>query len=367
VSCATPEKLTQKGWDKYNEKNYGKAEQLFSKSLKKQTYQSSAYEGLAFVNSVGYGNYRKAEYYMGQAYRLNSSSSCTYNYACFANRNGNAQKAMNLLFEIPAKGNFDYYRKLASKDSDLSSLKNDPKFIRYLSGYRRIQVEPYYGYCRDNDGIGGGENDLFMVVEHQGRIILVTNVIQNSNKAFWTSDYVVLDYPFNSEIKFFLIDEDVFKHDKYAQAKMSVAQVGEFSFDAGISGFKIRFSDTERSPYTTGTRLPPEISLAELALGTNGLYLVTQAFDLDNSFVTRLIDCTIKVGINYFVDNIVHASLLSEVYDAVRKRQGVSFYSLSISVVKNLIIRELIRRGHPVLAATIEVADYLNCVLEIKK
>jgi hypothetical protein len=360
TACASPERLVQRGWEKYNQRDFLKSEVYFSKSLKKRPYQDDAYRGLAFVNANGFNNYRNAEYYMGEAYRLNSNASNTYNYACFTNRNGHAQKAMELLFELPDKNQFDYFRKQAATDSDLSSLKSNPKFVRYLSGYRRIKVEPYFGYCFDSDGLFSGENDLFLLVENQGKIILVTNVVQNSNRANW-NDYVVFDYPLNSSVRFLLMDEDNVKHDKYTELRTVLNKPGSFSSGNSQSGFRFRVSDSENSVYTTGTDLPAEISLSSLALGY-GIYQEIQSRDSDNSFYNRLIDCAVVAGISYFVENIAYATVITEAYNRVRNQQGSSFYSLSASVIKSLMINQLKKGGHPTAALALEGIDFLNCL-----
>lgn len=362
TSCAsTSLQLANKGFEKYSQKDYTKANKLFDKALKKKGTKEKAYEGKAFVSSK-FQNYRDAEFYISKAYSINpKSANHTYNYACFSNLNGKPNQAMNLLYEIPAKGNFEYYRKLASKDKGLESLKSNQKFIRYLSGFRRLKIQPYSAYSDISDG-WFNQNDLFVVVENNGKIILVTDVVQESNNANWNNDYVVFDYPLESKIRIILMDEDIFEHDKFIYINGLITKPDDYNFTSGNSYLKVNITDVESYPYTTGTYLPSEVSLTELALGVGALYLVSKADDLDNSFLTRLIDCSTKAGISYYVENPIYAAAIEEAYDSVKEKRGYSFSNLSGNAIKSLVIDELRDRGYSNLANLIEVADYANCV-----
>ncbi len=361
ISCASSEKLVKKGWREYQKNKLIKADKLFSKALKRKGYKEGAYEGKAFT-SRSFGNYDNAEYYISKAYNLNSNSAKnTYNYACFSNLNGNKNRAMNLLFKIPSKGDFDYYRKLASKDKDFKSLRDNPKFIHFLSGYRRLKIKPYSAYSNDDDGLFN-ENDLFVIVENKGKIILATDVIQESNKANWSNEYVIFDYPLDSKIKIILMDEDIVEHDKLVYVNGLITETDNYTFKSGTSYLKVNITDVESEPYTTGTYLPSEVSLSELALGVGALYLVSKVEDLDNSFLTRLVDCSTKAGISYYIENPIYAAAVEEAYDSVKEKRGYSFNNLSEGVVKSLVIDELRNRGYEDLANLIEVADYANCI-----
>jgi hypothetical protein len=300
---------------------------------------------------------------MSKAYQFNSSSRNIYNYACFSNLNNKPSKAMDLLFELSSKGKGDlnYYRKLAAKEKSFISLRSNAKFTRFLSGYRRLEIKPHTAFSNVSDGLFNS-NDLFIVIENEGRIILVTDVVQESNKASWYSEKVVFDYPLGSQIRFILMDEDIIEHDKFVDVRGSITKTGNQKYRRGTSYMEIRISDTERSTYTSGTQLPSEVTLKELALGAGFVYLVANSNELDNSFFTRLIDCSTKAGINQFVDNPLLAAAVEEAYDSVRKRKGYSFSGLSINAVKGLVINELKNSGHKDAANMLETADYLYCV-----
>lgn len=360
-ACSSSEKLAEKGWKKYEEGQITKADKIFSRALLKKGLKERAFEGKAFT-AYKFGRYAEAESNIAQAYRVNNASARhTYNYACFSNLNGKPSQAMSLLFEIPAKGDFHHYRKLAASDPDLKSLKNNVAFIRYLSGYRRLKIQPYSAYSDIFDG-PFNQNDLFVVVKNGERVILVTNVVQESNYANWSNQFVVFDYPLDSRIRFVLMDEDIFEHDKILDFNSLITKTDDYTFKYGNSYLKVKVSDTELTPQTTGTYLPKEVSLSELILGLGALYLISNAEDLDNSFLTRLIDCSVKAGISYYVENPLQAAVVKEAYASVKEQRKLSFNALSEDAVKGLVVAELRSRGYTSLANAIEVADYARCV-----
>lgn len=277
-SCgANVYKLTSQGWDAYYENNYRKAEKKFKKALKKGG-TARTYEGLAFVN-WGNGNYRDAEYYMSQAYNRDpNSAEHTYNYALVTNVNGNSSKAMDLLFEIPDKGDFNFYRNKAAQSTGFNSLRSNPKFQRYLKGYRRLKLQPYYGASTETDKLTA--NDLFVVTENQGKVILTTTPVQDQNIVYWQNDYVVWDYPLGSVARVSLMDEDYTSHDNLLTAKGSISP-GNFEWKTQNSVLKVKISDTEEMPYTTGVSVPGNVSLSQLAAGLGiGVLAVATISDL---------------------------------------------------------------------------------------
>jgi len=264
ASCASSSKLVSKGWKEVGRGNYKKAEKKFFKAIRKERNNDKAYEGLAFMEAQR-RDYIKAEVYMEKAYSLRPTADRAYAYARFANKRGKQNKAMELLYQIPKLGNFDYYRGLAKKESDFSSLKGDGRFNRYLLGYRRLKIQPYYAYSSEDDGLLGGENDMFVVVENQNKILLTTEVIQDNNIARWSNDYVIFDYPLNSSISISLLDEDVVKHDNLLSVKGYFTPNDYTWQNRRNTTLKVKVSDTDSPPYTTGNMVPYELGIGGVA------------------------------------------------------------------------------------------------------
>lgn len=299
TSCASSVKLTQKGWEHYRNGNYSKAEKYFQKSLRKQGHHEKTYEGLALLKYKRreYGN---AEYYIQKAYQLNSNSAAhTYNYARFANKNGNWHKAMELLYEIPLKGDFNFYRRKAADDADFRSMSSNKKFLRYLKGYRRLKVQPYYAYSSEDDGIIG-ENELFVIIENQKKILLSTGITQESNTAYWKNDYVIFDYPLTSTVQISLLEEDNIEHDNLLTVSGYLTP-GNYNWTNPNtkSNLKVKVSDTDEQVHTTGTYIPPQIGIKAVAaaIGIGALAYIVNSSELDHtSNATKSSNNCVKVG-----------------------------------------------------------------------
>lgn len=297
-SCASSSKLESKGWKLYYSGKLNKAEKKFNRAIDKNRLQAGAYQGISKISRLK-GNFYKAEKYMETAYRYNSNSSNTYEYARLVCKNGDLDRAMNLLYELPVKGDFGFYRSLATKEQDFNKLRSSLKFKRYLLGYRRLKITPYHAYSTDLDGIFN-ENDLYVVVENQGKVLLATNVVQESNYAYWNDQYIIFDYPLGTSLSVSLMEEDIVEHDNLIMAKGHLVP-GDFFLKRGNSGMKFKVEDTELSPMTTGTHLPSELSAKELivGLGITALgYAVISDLNKTSSISTEkspFISCSIPV------------------------------------------------------------------------
>lgn len=363
-SCASADKLSTKGWSSYRSGEYGKAEKKFSKALDKKSYHPGALEGMAFVSSRQ-GNYSSAERYMGKLYGQQKNTRNAYNYACFTNRAGNSARAMNLLFETSAGYDFDKYRQLAAKDSDLSSLRSNAKFKRFLAGYRRLKITPLEGYSKDDDGMFGIEpyNDLFAVVSHNGKILLATTPGTDRNTERWSGEYVTFDYKLGSPVGIYLVDEDVYDHDWLVGSKGALVSTGDLTFN-GNGYLKVRIEDTESDPRTTGVDIPEERGLFDDLLAGAGAYAIMKAaIEGDHSFASRLVNCSVEAGIGQFVDNPVQAALVEDAYKSVVEKRGPSVKNIAVSTLQGYLVQELQNTGHRDAAALIQKASYVGCLL----
>ncbi len=360
-SCATSEKLTSKGWQLYRNGDYSKAESKFIKALNKQTLTSTL-EGMAFVK-YKYRDYRAAENYSRKVYDRNKSSTSIYNYARFTNLNGNELNAMRLLYELGNQRDFETYRQLSYKENDLKSLRNNIKFQRYVSGYRRLKISPYEAYSNDEDGLGFGfhnENELFITISNNDYLILSTKIQKDKDHVF-LNDYVVFDYPIGSTLEMTLIDEDIYDHDKLVSVKGNRIDVGNFTF-TGNGFMKIKIEDAEERPYTTGLYVPSERNMRNDLLSICGAVLGTVVLaNLDQSFVTRIISCATQYAAGSMISDPLKASMVVESVRKITENKG-SISSIGTITFTSYVVAELRSKNQHQLADAVDAGMFINCI-----
>lgn len=283
VSCSSSSKLIDKGYSKLRNGNEGKAEKKFNKAISNASSKDryiihSAYHGLSLVERKR-GNYSRAEEFEYSAYQKdNSNPEYAYSLARYKAIKGDAKSTYNWLYSIGdceahGRGQVSTLAKMASTEPDFRSLLGDIKFQRFCAGYRRVKLSIDNGYSSESDK--WTENDQFATVSAvlpngERKIVLCTNTREDDNSASWYNQYVVFDYKLGSTVTIAQLDEDFTSHDLLSK------YTGPIPWDLGLKEIKgtqsrleLSVSDTEQSPYTSGTSIPSTISpeLIGIAIG----------------------------------------------------------------------------------------------------
>lgn len=324
-------------------------EELLTKVLKKADFRKISSEdraitcyGLAEISEKK-GDIHKACSYIEEALTFAPNyAPFVYQMAKYSAYLGAKETAMNLLFKIPAKisaeEKFDNYRKQAAKDKYFfNSLYSDTKFQRYLKGYRRLKVQPYFAKSSESDGWFDNGNELFIVVENQNRIMLSTDVAPEGNKAYWRNDYVIFDYPLTSKLRIALLEEDWVKHDALLKMTGFITKTGNRRWESEKSAMQVKISDTDEPVHTTGTYIPPEISLTDVALAIGvgaALYSILSDSELDHtSNSSSFISCSnstknptdlyiLSIGTNVYEDSPAMDNDAREIANKLREGCG---------------------------------------------
>ena len=154
-------------------------------------------------------------------------------------------------------------------------------YRRWHAGIRRLKIQPLDGFSNETDK--GTENDQFVTVVSEGRVILTTRTIENKNQAYWTTDYVITDTYVDSLISVTQLDEDYMFCDVLSAGTIDPRYVGERLIRATNSHLRLMVSDCYDATLTTGTGLPTTPSLSTTLQSIGAKRVLSNPEELDKT------------------------------------------------------------------------------------
>lgn len=154
-------------------------------------------------------------------------------------------------------------------------------YRRWHTGIRRIKIQPLDGFSNETDK--GTENDQFVTIVSEGRVILATRTIENKNQAYWANDYVIMDTYVDSLINVTQLDEDYMFCDVLSSGTIDPHYTGERMIRASNSHLRLMVSDCYDAVRTTGTSLPTTPSLSTTLKSINATRTLSNPEELDKT------------------------------------------------------------------------------------
>ncbi len=342
-------------------------------------------------------NYDQAIYYTKKAHMHSPLPQASYNLASFYSKIGEKSKAFEYLFEFYEMPSTDYekYQQIAinNQTTDFYSIRNDIKFRRWLSKYRRIKLSIIGAQNLPKGDTGffvpriHEPPDPYVIVGYNRKVILCTDVRNNSHSPSWHNNYVIFDYEIGKPLFFYVRDlDDLNTDDNLIYYTLYDVKDGTFwisqfvnrrrSFYTNYPDLKFKIEDSNNYVYSTNTKTPVDLSGTEVALGVMAAGTIAGALAYASSseddsdspsfeqILNRLKSCVASNLTGRVVDDPI---LYGAIAEAIAVGFGKKEYSLINAGEKSAIkyiSNELRRSGHHEAADFITSGRFVWCTIQ---
>ncbi|MBS1594866.1 MAG: tetratricopeptide repeat protein [Bacteroidetes bacterium] len=280
ASCKNAQQLVTAGRQKLA-KNPDKAARSFRMALAKDPICAEAYFGLGDVASAK-GDLNGAIANKENGVKLAPNAYAQHwdlmRWYCQQRNSTGAVLHMYYLYSDSL-----YHRYIRQSDTipALDLIRQTAGYRRWHAGIRRLKIQPLDAFSNETDK--GTENDQFVTIVSEGRVVLATKTIENKNQAYWTKDYVILDSYIDSLITVTQLDDDYMFCDVLSSGTIDPHYTGERMIRATNSHLRLIVSDCYDAVHTTGTALPTTPSLSTTLKSVNATRVLSNPEELDKT------------------------------------------------------------------------------------
>lgn len=280
-SCKSAEQLIADGHVKMNATDKTLAEKSFTKALAKDPLSYSAMFGLGEA-AFAKGDISTAIKRVEEGLTLSPKSyEQHFNLMRWYCIKGDSTNALEHMLTIYWDSTYRHRVWQTDTAKEINLIRNTSAYRRWHSGIRRLKIQPLDGFSNETDK--GTENDQFVTVVNEGRLVLATKTIQDKNQAYWKNDYVVLDTYIDSVITISQMDEDYLFCDILSSRVINPRTTGEVMVYATNSHLRIMITDTNDPVYTSGTDLPTTPSLSTTLSSIKAIRVLSNPEELDKT------------------------------------------------------------------------------------
>jgi C2 domain-containing protein len=408
-ACASSGDLATQGFAKLAQGKVAVAEKKFGKSINKDPTNSRATYGLCVVRreqnevleAIGFCkkalelsprdgevhltlgeihaqqlDYANAITETRKAYDFlkGDNSRAAYNLARFLTVKGESSAAIEWLFLFYDRpGALATYQARALRESDFFNLRNDARFLRWLSGIRRLKLSILAARAGHND-IFDNASDAYASVSYGGKLLLYTDVIDDDPTPTWSSDYVIFDYRLGDKVHFSLIDHDIMEDDYLGGFQMWDLRPGTGWYQNLI---QVRIEDSSDPVESTGYSRPQNITPLQVLVAAGVAYAYMKSKDelrtapsvstsyqpSSGTIAAKLLSCAAQQGVSSVVSNPVAAGAIAEALASGLEDRQYSLGNAAKGAVVDYVGAELNRSGRKDLAQAVETGDLLLCAL----
>jgi tetratricopeptide (TPR) repeat protein len=302
------------------------------------------------------------------------NSKAAYNLARFLTVHGESSAALDWLFLFYDRPSaLPTYQARALREPDFFNLRHDERFLRWLSGIRRLKLSILGARAGYND-IFDNASDAYVSVSYGGKLLLYTDVIQDAPTPEWTDDYVIFDYRLGEKVYFSLIDHDISEDDYLGGLEMWNLRPGTGWYRDLI---RVRIEDSADPVKSTGYNPPQNITPLQILVAAGIAYVYIKSQDeleaapsvstsyqpSSGTIATKLLSCAAQQGVSSVISNPVAAGAIAEALAAGLEDRKYTVGNAAKGAVVNYVSSELNRDGRRDLAAAVETGDLLLCAL----
>jgi hypothetical protein len=302
------------------------------------------------------------------------NSRAIYNLARFLTVKGESSAAINWLFLFYDRpGVMAAYQARSLRESDFFNLRNDERFLRWLSGIRRLKLSILAANAGYHD-IFHNASDGYVSVSYGGKLLLYTDVIEDDPTPEWSNNYVIFDYRLGEKVQLSLIDHDISEDDYLGGFQMWDLKPGTAWYQ---NLFKVRIEDSLNTVDSTGYRRPQNITPLQILVAAGIAYAYIKSKDdlraapsvspsyhpSSGTIAAKLLSCAAQQGVSSVVGNPAAAGAIAEALAAGLEDRRYSLGNAAKGAVVGYVGDELRRSGHQDLAATVGAGELLFCAL----
>lgn len=278
ISCKDAQQLVGAGRQKLS-KNPDKAARSFRTALAKDPMCADAYFGLGDVASAK-GDLNGAIASKENGVKISPNAYAQHwdlmRWYC---QQHNSTGAILHMYHLYSDSLYRQRIRQSDTAAAIDLIRQTAGYRRWHAGIRRLRIQPLDAFSNETDK--GTENDQFVTIVSEGRVVLATKVLENKNQAYWTTDNVILDTYVDSLITVSQMDDDYMFCDVLSSGTIDPHYTGERMIRATNSHLRLMVSDSYDAVHTTGTALPTTPSLSTTLKSINATRVLSNPEELD--------------------------------------------------------------------------------------